>query len=226
MSPVAGALLIDKIWPIIAATVPHAVKPVGAEDHGELIQDTVTMAAQILQSCESRSRPIIPKSVAFYAIQLAKTGRRSYGSTRTDALCPAAQIDGNSTVASLDEVVPDHGEDGDTLHDMLAGPAEDPAQAAGRKLDWAGLMAGMGKRDLAVLEATVNGNQMDRLAAQLGISAPRVTQIKREIGRRIKDRWGADALPNVTRMPLWAGTIKAGREQSLCQHERAKAWAV
>ncbi len=226
MSPAAGLVLVDQIMPIITATVPHTVKPVGAEDHGEIIQDTLTMAAQMVESCEARGKAVIPNSVAYYAVQLAKTGRRSYGATRTDALCPAAQIDGNSTVASLDEAIPDQGEEGETLHDMLAGPVEDPAQAAGRKLDWNEIMADLSDRDMAILEATVNGDQLNRLAVRMGVSAPRLTQIKREIGRRIKGRWGDDALSDVTRMPLWACTINAGREQSLCQHLRAKAWAA
>ncbi len=226
MSPTAGTLLVDKIWPIIEATVPHTVKPVGAEDHGEIIQDTLTMAAQMLESCEVRARPVIPNSIAYYAISLAKTGRRSYGATRMDALCPAAQIDGNSTVASLDEAVPGQGEDGDTLHDMLAGPAEDPAQQAGRKLDWAGIMATMGDRDMAVLEATLNGDQLNRLAVRMGVSAPRVTQIKREIGQQIKSRWGDDALSDATRAPAWTWAITAGREHEACRHARAKGWAA
>ncbi len=225
MSPATGALLVDRIRPIIQATVPHAVKQVGAEDVGELVQDTVVMAAQILDSCESRGKAIIPNSVAYYAIKLAQTGRRSYGATRTDALCPAAQLDGRSTVASMDEDIPDEQGDGLTFHDMLAAPVEDPAQQAGREVDWAGLMNGLSDHQLAIIRATVNGDQMDMLARQFGVSAPRVTQLKRALGQEIKERWGVTALEDATRSPMWIGTIQAGREQSLCQHERAKAWA-
>ncbi len=222
MSPVVGALLVDSVVPIIAATVPHAVKTVGAEDVGELVQDTVVMAAQILDSCEARGKAIIPNSIAFYAISLAKTGRRSYGATRTDAMCPAAQLDGNATIASMDEEIPDEQGEGLTFHDMLAAPVEDPAQQAGRAVDWSALMDDLSDRDLAVLRATVNGDHLDRLAAQLGVSAPRVTQIKRAVGQQIRTRWGETALGDVTRSPLWAGTINAGRERAACR--LARAW--
>ena len=221
MSPAAGLMLVEKIVPIIEATVPHAVKTVGAEDFGELVQDTVTMAAQMVESCETRGHPIYPNSVAYYAIQHAKTGRRSYGATRTDALCPAAQLDGKSTVASMDEVVSDESEDGLTLHDLLAAPSEDPAQQAGRQIDWAELMVNFTDRELAILKATINGEQLDLLAQQFGVCAARVTLLKREIGRQIRLRWGDSALEDATRAPAWAGSITAVRERAACRHARA-----
>ena len=133
MSPAAGMLLVDQIVPIIEGTVPRSVMPVGSEDAGELVQDTVAMAAGLVESCENRGKPIYPSSVAYYAIQHAKHGRRSYGATRTDALCPAAQLDEHVSLSSLDEPIPVEDEHDLTLHDLLAGPAEDPAQKAARE---------------------------------------------------------------------------------------------
>ncbi len=52
MTAEAGMLLVDKIMPIIAATVPRVAKPVGAEDARELVQDTLASAAQMVESAE------------------------------------------------------------------------------------------------------------------------------------------------------------------------------
>ena len=224
MSPAAGLLLVNEIMPIIQAAVWRSVRCVGAEDSAELVQDTVVTAAQMVESCETRGKPIYPGSVAYYAIQHAKSGRRSTGATRTDAMCPAAQLDDNVTLASMDEmIVGDEGDGELSLHEMLAGPTEDPAQQAARELDWSELMDHMGKRDLALLRTTINGDRLDVLARQFGVSAPRITQMKREIGEQIRLRWGATVLEDVTRAPVWAGSIHASHERQACRNARARA---
>jgi hypothetical protein len=222
MSPAAGLLLVDEVVPIIQATVPRSVKRVGAEDFGELVQDTIVMAAQMIESCEARGKPIYPGSVAFYAIQHAKTGRRSYGATRTDALCAAVQLDENVTIASMDEPVAGEHEDEMTLHDMLAGPVEDVAQQAARELDWAALMENLSERDLAILRTTINGERLHVLAQQFGVSQPRLTQLKREIGRQIQLRWGPTVLEDIARHPAWCAAIHAKHERQACRYERAR----
>ena len=226
MSPAAGLLLVGQVMPIIQATVPRVVKPVGAEDAGELVQDTLTMAAQLVESLEARGKPIYPGSVAYYAIQHAKHGRRSYGAIRTDAMCPAAQLDENVRMAAMDEAIT--GEQGDemTLHDLLPGRWEDPSQAAARELDWAELLEDCNERDVALLQTTINGESLSLLADQFGVSPARVTQLKRELGRQISLRWGPSALADVARSPAWVGSVNAARERQACRHERARgAWS-
>ena len=61
--------------------------------------------------------------------------------------CPAALLDDSSPLTSLQMDVgydPDTGE-GVALADVLAGDAEDPAQAAARNLDWEALMDSPGR---------------------------------------------------------------------------------
>lgn len=221
MSPYAGEILVGKIMPIIAATVHRVVKPVGSETFDELVQDGMAIAAAMLDSAERRGQPLLANSTAFYTLQHLKHGRRSYGATRSDAMCPAVQLDENVILASMDEDIP--GEQGDelTLHDLLADPSEDPAQMAGRELDWSELMSDLDDRDIALLRTTINGERLDLLARQFGVSPPRLTQVKREIGRQIRLRWGPDALENAMRNPAWKGNVHAAREHQACQHERA-----
>ena len=223
MSPAAGLMLVNEIVPRIQAALPRSVMPVGADDIGELIQDTVCSAAQMLDAAEQSGQPLHPSGVAYYAIQRTKAGRRSYGATRTDALCPAAQLDKRVSLASMDEPVPDQPDDSLTLHDLLAGGSEDPAQRAAREIDWAELMEECDERDLAILRTILSGDRMDRLAKQFGVSAPRITQLKRELGEQILMRWGASALEDVVRAPSWVGSINATRERQACRHERVQA---
>ena len=225
MSPVAGMLLVNEIVPRIQAAVPRTVKPVGAEDFGELVQDTIAMAANMVESCEARGTPLYPGSIAFYAIQAAKHGRRSTGATRTDALCPAAQLDDSVTMASMDEIVPGDEDDGEvSLHEMLAAPAECVARQAARELDWADLVEDMDSdgRDLAILKTSINGDRLDVLARHFGVTPARVTQLKRELGRQIQLRWGTTVLEDVARAPAWTSSINTSRERQACRHARAK----
>ena len=222
MSPEAGMLLVGTIAPIIEAIVPRRVQPVGAEDAGELVQDTIASAAKMVESCEVRGRRIIPNSIAFYAIQRARSGRRSYSAAGADALCPSAQLDRRVTVECMDEQVGecDAGEPL-TLHDVLAAPDEDPSQTAAREIDWAELLEDFNARDVALLQCTAEGGRLNRLAAQFGVSPGRLCQIKLELGRQVRLRWGPDALENAMRLPAWSGNVKASREQQACRHERA-----
>ena len=223
MSPYCGEILVGSVGPIIAATVHRAIKPVGSETFEELVQDGMAIAAGMLDSAERRGQPLLAKSTAYYALQQLKTGRRSTGATRTDAMCPAAQLDDNVTVASMDEVVPGDEGDGElSLHELLAAPAEDPAHQAARELDWSELMGDMSERDIALLRTTINGDSLGLLAQQFGVSAPRITQIKREIGEQIRLRWGKTALADVARAPAWAGSINAAHERQACRHARAQ----
>lgn len=226
MSPETARILVDEVLPRIRSAVPNSVKRVGCEDVEELTQDTVAQAAMALESCENRKVPIYPASVAYFAIQRAKSGRRSYGATRSDALCSACQLDGKSTLSSLDEPLPvEGGNECYTLHDVLSNDTEDPSQVAARELDWNELLGTLTDRELAIVEATANGDQLDRLAVKLGISPPRVTQIKQAIGRQVKARWGAGVLADVARPPRWSSSLMATWQRELCRHARAKAAA-
>ena len=79
MSPAAGLVLVQEIAPRIQAAVPRTVKPVGAEDFGEVVADTIAMAAKMVESCEAQGKPIYASSIAYFSIQAAKEGRRSTG---------------------------------------------------------------------------------------------------------------------------------------------------
>jgi hypothetical protein len=207
--------------PIITATVPRVIRPVGSETFDELVQDVTVTAAKFVESCERRGKTIIANSIAYYSIQQAKDGRRSYGATRMDVLCPAAQLDETVTIASFDESIVDSGDDETTLHDLLASPEEDPSQTAGRKLDWHELLQSCDERDIAVLQCTVRGDRLDELATQFGVSSARLCQLKRQIGDEVKQRWGEHALENAMHIPAWNGSVNATREKKACQHERA-----
>jgi hypothetical protein len=130
---------------------------------------------------------------------------------------------GRAALASMDEGIPADGDGGEatTLHDVLGSDAEDPSQAAARKIDWAALVANLDARKLGILKAFADGGKLQALARKFRVSAPRITQLKAELARQIKEAWGDGAIADAVRAPSWRAGIAAGRERSLCRHERA-----
>src|ERR1017187_10247083 len=94
MSPRAGWLLVNEILPRLRSAVPLVAHCVGAEDPEELIGDATLHAARILHSAEARNKTVSASSVAFYAIEHARSGRRSCGNSASDVHGAATQLKG------------------------------------------------------------------------------------------------------------------------------------
>lgn len=46
--------------------IPHPIKPVGAEDHEELLQDATAMAARLLHRCKANGKTVTPGNIVYY----------------------------------------------------------------------------------------------------------------------------------------------------------------
>ena len=101
MSPAAALILEMQIYPIIRNTIPRKAKPMGSEDYQELVQDTTATAAAMIDAMEKSGKKPIPSSIAYYSIQRTKSGRRSYGDSRTDVMNPGYLMDNEGSVCSM-----------------------------------------------------------------------------------------------------------------------------
>jgi hypothetical protein len=88
MTAHAGEMLCTGIVPRIRAAIPTAVIPIGTEDVAELIQDAIATAAALLHRAEGAGKKVTPGTVAYFAIKLTRSGRRSTGSGATDVMHP------------------------------------------------------------------------------------------------------------------------------------------
>lgn len=227
MSPSAGMMLVQQIQPLILAAVGRGAVPlVGTEDTEELAQDTLAIAAAMLDSAEAAERPYTASTVAFYALQAAKGGRRSTYTGRSDVLCPAAGLDGSVQALSLDKPVAigaDVEDEAATLHDVLPVRREGPDQEAGRRIDWEEVCLVLNDRQSVVLRDAACGIGPSRTAEDLAVSRPRLTQLRRQIAKRVSDTWGAtDPFADVTAVPGWQRHLSVAREQWACRAERAR----
>jgi hypothetical protein len=220
MSPQAGQLLLHEIAPRLYRTVPQRVPLVGAEDAQELCQDAVAMAASMLERIENQKKEVTPGNIAFYTVQLLRSGRRSTGSSNADAMGCGTQLNGRATVQSIDEPVMSDGEEGLTLADLLAGDSEDPSLAAARKLDWEAFLESADERQHAVIRTLAEGGQLQEAAREYGASPSCFSDVKRRLAKQAEAFWGPDVLAQVMQEPGWKDGIHAGRERQACRWER------
>lgn len=214
MSPESSQMLLLEILPVLTATVPHTVYPAVGEDAGELVQDAVATAANMLENDEKAGRTSIPSSIAYYAIQRMKSGRRSHSASSTDVLSAYALRHGHFTVLSME--MPATGNDpgdaeGCCIGDALACRRDDPAVSSCRTVDWDEFLATRCRRDRLLLRALNRGHSLKRLAQRLRVSPPRITQIKQRIGRDLKLWMGDRILVDVQEETPWRQGLRAHR---------------
>ena len=188
MTPRTGRTLLEKIVPIIQGTIPKAVKTTRCEDFSEVIQDCIHEAAKMLDSAEKAGKKVPARSIAYYAIQRAKTGRRSWTSSATDAMSPLAKAGSSEErIVSLDAPVSDSKvNECLTMHDFIGERREDPSAEALRRIDWESFNQTLNRREQLLVQNLAEGRQSNTFAKELGLSPPRITQLKKEIGNRIR----------------------------------------
>lgn len=216
MSPSAALMLEKEIYPIIRNTVPRTVRPMGSEDPEELVQDATASAAEMLESMEKAGKKPLPHSIAYYSIQRTKSGRRSYGDTRTDVMNPGFQMDHEGSVCSMQEPVCD--EDDLTIGDAIASKAEDLASKILRQIDWDAFLDTLDARKRRIVEELMLGFGTGDIARLLSVSSARITQIKREIARDVKEFMGNSILVESGQESVWERDIRCLRERNEWKH--------
>lgn len=211
MSPSAALMLEKQIYPIIRNTIPRTARPIGSEDHDELVQDATASAAEMLESMEKSGRKPLPNSIAYYSIQRTKSGRRSYGDIRSDVMSPGFQMDHDGSVCSMQEPVCD--EEELTVGDTIACKSEDMATKVLRQIDWQAFLDTLDSRKRRIVEEMIMGFGTGDIARLFSISAPRIVQLKKEIAQKIKEFMGDSILADAGQESMWERDIRCLREK-------------
>ena len=215
---------MNDVAPRIRSLTP-SFTPIGADDREEQAQDAIAMAAELLLSADRRGKKPSARNLSYYALKLVKQGRRSTGFKKNDAMHPAAQLAGRSSLVSLDQPLsgdPDS-DDPTCLHDMLAAQTEDPSLAASRRLDWAQLVASLEGSIRDVLQCLVEGQDLTTLVPKLKRSRSALQSDKHRLAAVVREHLGEDVLARVQDRPRWRDNIDASRERAACRYERQAA---
>ena len=215
--------MVNEIVPRLRSTVPLVAHCVGAEDPEELIGDATLHAARILHSAEQRGKTVSASSVAFYAIEHTRSGRRSCGNSASDVHGAATQLKGRSRLESMEQVVASNEECGGEiweLHDVLSRDEEDPGTKAARKMDWSEFASALTERERAVINCIVEGRSLRDAAKSFRVCDSTMQGDKRKLAIKIQEFMGFDILIEVRRSPRWKDSLDATREKMVCREER------
>ncbi len=224
MSPQAGLVLMEEIAPRLRGAIPQCVRKVGAEDDEELLQDGLTMAAEMLHNLEERGKSVTPGNVAYYCLLHLKSGRRSYSGGRTDVMGSGTQLDHSSMVLSFEEEVGFDAETGEAvpLGEMLAGDDVDPSVAAARNIDWEEFLGGHDRRYTSMVMSTVNGKPLRGLKRKFRLTDSGISGLKSRLAADVREAMGEDVLDEVCRKPRWHGSLAVEHEKVACRADRRR----
>jgi hypothetical protein len=218
-------MLVQEIVPRLHAIIPHAVKPVGGEDADELVQDSIVVAAQMLNNLEARGKQVTPGNVCYYVTLHMKSGRRSTGSGRTDAMSPGGQLDGKSMVLSFEEPA---GVDAETLEEIPLGEMladnhmDDPATQASRICDWDGFLDTHDERYNGIICDLASGKNAMEVSRERHRSYFTIRQLKEKLAQDVREYFGDEAVADSLHQPNWRGAIHAEKERFACRADRRR----
>ena len=221
MSPQAGFVLLNEVAPRLKAVIPH-IKPVGAEDTEELMQDALAVAAKMLHDLEQRNKTVTPGNIVYFTMLHMRSGRRSYSAGRTDIMGSGTQLDGKSCVLSMEEEV---GYDPEldepiTLEQLLEGHHDDPAMAASRNIDWELFLASHDYRYGLIVKGIVQGRNLVSIAKSCRSGYSRVYQLRNQLAEDLREFMGATAVEDAARIPSWSGNLMVDKEKTACRADR------
>jgi hypothetical protein len=221
MTANAGVLLCREIVPRIHAAIPASTTMIGAEDASELIQDTIAHAAAMLHRAEAAGKKVAASTVAYFAVKLTKSGRRSTSSSKTDVMHPGTQLAGRARVVSFDEPLAyDEAGESITLADVFDNKQDDPSMSAARNMDWESFYRKQTRRGRRLLAVVAEGSTLRHGARLLGLSDSGIQLEKKKLALALAEFMGANILAEVNRQPLWRNNIMAGRERQACRAAR------
>ena len=221
MSPQAAWLLQEEVVPRLQASIPRNVPRVGCEDAQELIQDATLMAAKLMHNVQARGKAVTPGNIAYYTMQLLRSGRRSTGSSCVDVMASLTQLEGHTRLSSLEEPASLQAEgESFTLGEVLSNDQEDPSQIAARHLDWQTLRQRLTEQEQAIVDHLLAGRSVSEVAWGFKVSRSAMQQCKERLGQQIKEFMGLDILFEVLRAPGWKHNLNTTRQKRACRYER------
>ena len=81
-------------------------------------------------------------------------------------------------------------------------------------------MAGLSKREMAVVLFMIEGKSGSCIARKLKVSDSTIQGAKRKLAVKIQEHMGFDILAQVRRQPQWKQDLEAVREKMACKYDR------
>ena len=167
------------------------------------------MAAKMWVNAEARGKTVTAGNIAYYTLQHLKTGRRSTGNSCADVLASGTQLNGRSSVGSMeDEATKDNAFGAPlTFHELISNEDDDPSMQAMRRLDWEAFLSGLDPRLRTLVHWVSEGRTLKSLAGHWNLSLTRVMQLKEKLQLRIREHFGEEPIRMSARLPPWLALL-------------------
>lgn len=192
VSTAHSALFAEHFLPVIERRALEHYRYEHADNRADAVAEVTALAwkrylaavtngkelADLQAPAHARTGQITPRTIAGYAIAAHDAGRRSYGTSVVDAFAPATRAAGRAHVVGFDDLS-DH--DHEVWSDYFQAKAGDPAETVRRRIDWAHIGACCRPTQRRVLTLLAAGHGTNDIAAIIGCTAGRISQMKRQI---------------------------------------------
>ena len=225
MSPSESEVLLTQIVPRLRSAIPRSVRCIGCEDHEELLQDGIAMAAKMLLNANRNGKSVSAGNVAYYTLQHLKSGRRSVGYSSVDVLASATQLTRGNQLDSFNDDINLSSECDETAMSMsesISLDSDDPSTKAARNLDWQLFVDSQDASNRLLLHYLVEGWQPGEVAKRLRLSGYVVRQRKAQLKLELLEFFGESVLEEAGRESNWQWGLRAGREKVACRSERQR----
>ena len=98
------------------------------------------------------------------------------------------------------------------MSDFIGAPTEDPSETALRRIDWENFLGLLASRERQILSCIADGWRNMDIAKRFNVTPARITQLKREIGSKIKALMGENILAEISSECPWERDIRMIRE--------------
>ena len=179
-----------QMMPHIERIAGHVFKHTNPVDREEAVAETVAMCWKNYLHCVLVGKDVKASSMAFYAVQTIKSGRSMCGGSRTDAVSQPARALPEQTA---------EGAQGCRWPDALVDKRvwERPLEHTRIKLDYSQFLQlpEVTQQERGVFDLLAQGFRTSEIAGRLGVSAPRVCQIKNSMGEKLVALFGQGIWP-------------------------------
>ena len=106
------------------------------------------------------------------------------------------------------------------LHDVMTTASDDPSTIAARHLDWAQVLAGLSKLELAMVHALADGLTLRQVGRACRVSLSKVHELQQHLAQKVIEVMGLDVLTMIASRPQWKINLLTMNEQLACKGDR------
>ena len=186
-----------EIMPHVERIAGHAFRHMDPESREDAVAEAVAQAWQNHLQCTLNGKSPGAPSIAYYAVQNVRSGRKLAGTSCTDVTSEKTQMMGRSAVSHT-------GNKAESIGDGPTTPLIDhrtwmrPFHRTRVEMDYPDFLDQQEVTDQeeTIFSMLAEGRMGKEIAAELEVSQPRVSQIKKSLSRKLMQFFGREIYPD------------------------------